>query len=102
MLACQLERISAGFVGDGDPGHAALPPNRSITEDQQFLVRASFLEIYNEEIRDLLAKNPKNRLELKENQDGAVYVKDLTSFVVKSVTEIGKVLEVGNKNRRAT
>lgn len=26
---------------------------------QQFLVRASYLEIYNEEIRDLLAKDPK-------------------------------------------
>jgi kinesin family member 3B len=62
-------------------------------------VRASFLEIYNEEIRDLLSKNPKNRLELKENADGVVYVKDLTSFVVKSVAEIQKVLDVGKKNR---
>lgn len=26
---------------------------------QQFLVRASYMEIYNEEIRDLLAKDPK-------------------------------------------
>lgn len=54
--------------------------------DQQFLVRASYLEIYNEEIRDLLSKDPKNSLELKENIDTGVYVKDLTSFVVKNVT----------------
>lgn len=52
----------------------------------QFLVRASYLEIYNEEIRDLLSKEPKNSLELKENIDSGVYVKDLTSFVVKNVT----------------
>ena len=48
----------------------------------QFLVRASYLEIYNEEIRDLLSKDPKNSLELKENLDTGVFVKDLTSFVV--------------------
>lgn len=41
-------------------------------------------EIYNEEIRDLLARNPKNKLELKENADGVVYVKDLSDFTVKS------------------
>ncbi|CAM9958619.1 unnamed protein product [Heterosigma akashiwo] len=28
-------------------------------DDQQWLVRASYLEIYNEEIRDLLSKDPK-------------------------------------------
>ena len=51
-------------------------------EGVQFLVRASYLEIYNEEVRDLLAKDPKNRLDLKENVDSGVYVKDLTSFIV--------------------
>ena len=52
---------------------------------QQFLVRASYLEIYNEEIRDLLSKDPKNNLEIKENIDSGVYVKDLQSLVVKNV-----------------
>ena len=45
-------------------------------EGVQFLVRASYLEIYNEEVRDLLAKDPKNRLDLKENVDSGVYVRD--------------------------
>ena len=53
-------------------------------EGVQFLVRASYLEIYNEEVRDLLAKDPKNRLDLKENVDSGVYVKDLTSFIARS------------------
>ena len=68
----------------------------SLTQDQttQFLVRASYLEIYNEEIRDLLAKDPKNKLELKESVDSGVYVKDLTSYVVKSVSEIDHVMQV--------
>ena len=47
-------------------------------------MRASYLEIYNEEVRDLLAKDPKNRLDLKENVDSGVYVKDLTSFIARS------------------
>ena len=67
-------------------------------KDKQFLVRASYLEIYNEEIRDLLAKDPKNRLDLRENVDSGVYVKDLTTFVVKSVGEIDQVM-AGKKNR---
>jgi len=68
-------------------------------EGVQFLVRASYLEIYNEEVRDLLAKDPKNRLDLKENVDSGVYVKDLTSFIVKSSHEIDQVMQAGKKNR---
>ena len=32
----------------------------------------------------MLAKDPKNRLDLKENVDSGVYVKDLTSFIARS------------------
>ena len=62
--------------------------------NMQYLVRASFLEIYNEEIRDLLSKSPKDKLELKEHKDSGIYVKGLNAFVVKSVPEIRNVLEV--------
>jgi hypothetical protein len=57
------------------------------------------LEIYNEEVRDLLSKNPKNKLELKEKPDSGVYVKDLSFFAVKGVDEINDVLKIGMKNR---
>jgi kinesin family protein 3/17 len=57
------------------------------------------LEIYNEEIRDLLSKDPKNSLEIKENVDSGIYVKDLTMFVVKNVNEIDHVMQAGKKNR---
>ena len=62
-------------------------------------MRASYLEIYLEEIRDLLSKDHMRRLELKERPDMGVYVKDLSSFVAKSVKEIEHVMTVGNKNR---
>ncbi|KAL3906106.1 MAG: hypothetical protein SGPRY_010674, partial [Prymnesium sp.] len=67
-------------------------------EHTEFLVRASYLEIYNEEIRDLLSKNPHNKLDLKEAESG-VYVRDLTSYVVKTTRECDKLRDFGAKNR---
>lgn len=66
----------------------------------QFLVRVSYLEIYQEEIHDLLRKEKSNKLELHERSDVGVYVKGLTSFVCKSIVEIERVMKVGNQNRR--
>ena len=94
--------------GRPDPPHLrGIIPNSFVhifdfvaaASDQTWMVRASYLEIYNEEIRDLLSKDPKNSLELKENMDSGVYVKDLTSFVVKNVSEIDHVMQAGKKNR---
>lgn len=39
-------------------------------------------------------QDPKDKLELKENVDSGVYVKDLTTFVVKSAMEIDHVMQV--------
>lgn len=69
------------------------------SDQTQFLVRASYLEIYNEEIRDLLSKNPKNRLELHEKPDSGVYVKDLSYYAAKTAKEIRDVMSIGMKNR---
>ena len=64
----------------------------------KYLVRSSYYEIYNEEIRDLLSQTPQRNLELK-SADSGVYVKDLSGIVVKSVEEIDNVLQRGKKNR---
>lgn len=74
----------------------------------KFLVRCSYLEIYNEEIIDLLTKQPTNgtvgdkgKLELKEDQNrGGVYVKDLTCCIVKSIPEIEKLMIFGSSQRK--
>ncbi|KHJ84833.1 kinesin motor domain protein, partial [Oesophagostomum dentatum] len=58
------------------------------SRNQKYLVRASYLEIYQEELRDLLSKDDRVKLELKEKPDVGVYVKDLTTFLTKSVEEI--------------
>ncbi|XP_051913806.1 kinesin-like protein KIF3B [Hippocampus zosterae] len=90
-----------------DPERRGVIPNSfdhifthiSRSQNQQYLVRASYLEIYQEEIRDLLSKDQSRRLELRERPDTGVYVKDLSSFVTKSVREIENVMNVGNQNR---
>lgn len=58
-----------------------------------------FLEIYQEDIHDLLGRDLKARLEMKEHPERGLYVKDITSKVVTSVGEMEKVMIQGNKNR---
>jgi hypothetical protein len=62
-------------------------------------LRASYLEIYNEEIRDLLSKDPKKKLQLHEKPSTGVYVKQLSIHVIKDVSAINQLLELGIKNR---
>ncbi|XP_065822593.1 kinesin family member 3Cb [Labrus bergylta] len=71
----------------------------SRTQNQKYLVRSSYLEIYQEEIRDLLCKNNNKKLELKESSDFGVYVRDLSSVVTKNATEIEHVMNLGNQSR---
>ncbi|KAM9361334.1 kinesin-like protein KIF17 [Symphorus nematophorus] len=68
-------------------------------ENTKFLVRASYLEIYNEEIRDLLGSDTKQRLELKEHPERGVYVRDLSMHTVHSVGECERIIEQGWSNR---
>eukprot|EP00455_Lapot_gusevi_P025171 TRINITY_DN2641_c0_g2_i1.p1 TRINITY_DN2641_c0_g2~~TRINITY_DN2641_c0_g2_i1.p1 ORF type:complete len:781 (-),score=158.43 TRINITY_DN2641_c0_g2_i1:50-2308(-) len=65
----------------------------------EFLVRASFLEIYNEEVYDLLNSETRSKMEVKESKDKGIFVKDLSMYVVKNVKEIEKVLRKGQKSR---
>ncbi|KAK6743937.1 hypothetical protein RB195_010934 [Necator americanus] len=70
-------------------------------QDITFLVRVSYLEIYNEELRDLLGKDGHgSSLEIKEKADVGVYVKNLISIIVGSASQMQKLMEFGNKNRK--
>lgn len=46
----------------------------SLAERTKYLILASYLEIYNEEIRDLLSTECRRKLDLKESPDKGVYV----------------------------
>ncbi|KAM4541750.1 kinesin-like protein KIF3B [Odontesthes bonariensis] len=71
----------------------------SRSQNQKYLVRSSYLEIYQEEVRDLMCKDNNKKLELKENPECGVYVKDLSSVVTKNATEIEHVMNIGNQSR---
>ena len=68
------------------------------------LIRCSFIEIYNQEIHDLLGKDIKAKMELKESPQKGVYVKDLTQIKVDNTEIMQKYMEMGFSNRavRAT
>lgn len=63
------------------------------------MVTCSFMEIYNEEIHDLLGSDIKAKKEIKENEKGQVEVRDLSKHIVKSVAEMEKWMMIGFKNR---
>ena len=59
------------------------------------------LEIYSEQVRDLLAKtNPKGGLSVRQNPKlGLFYVGDLKKVAVSSYEEIDRRIEEGTSNR---
>jgi len=69
------------------------------TPSKRYLVHASFLELYNEEIRDLLSKTYKSKLELREHPESGVYVKDLSQFNIQEAKDLKEKLEFGRTNR---
>lgn len=68
-------------------------------KDLSYVVTVTYLEIYNEEIRDLLSETPKKRLIVHEKPGLGVYVKDLLGFTVDSLEGVTEILHKGNKNR---
>lgn len=69
------------------------------SEEKSFVVKVTYLEIYNEEVRDLLAQNPTKKLAIRERKDIGVYVKDLMGFTVDSIQAVTELINRGNKNR---
>ncbi|CAO3625816.1 unnamed protein product [Cunninghamella blakesleeana] len=76
--------------------------NRSAeTNDEKltYRVEVSYIEIYNEKVRDLL--NPKNKgnLKVREHPSTGPYVEDLSRLVVSSFDDINHLMDEGNKAR---
>ncbi|XP_059569674.1 kinesin-like protein KIFC3 isoform X4 [Alligator mississippiensis] len=74
---------------------------RGKASDWNYVISVSVAEIYNEALRDLLGKEPQEKLDIKLCPDGSgqLYVPGLTEFQVQSVEDINKVFEFGHINR---
>ncbi|KAI9311304.1 P-loop containing nucleoside triphosphate hydrolase protein [Dichotomocladium elegans] len=66
--------------------------------DKEFVLRVSYLEIYNETIRDLLAPANDN-LKIHEDKRRGIYVSPLTEEVVTSPMDVMSIIEKGEANR---
>ncbi|TKA31747.1 hypothetical protein B0A50_01825 [Salinomyces thailandicus] len=62
-------------------------------------VEVSYLEIYNERVRDLLNPSTKGNLKVREHPSTGPYVEDLAKLVVRSFNEIDHLMDEGNKAR---
>ncbi|XP_044730926.1 kinesin-like protein KIF3A [Chrysoperla carnea] len=63
----------------------------------KFLVCVTYIEIYNEEIRDLITNT--GNLEVRENNKVGVFVNGLTGYICKNADEIDNILKLGSQNR---
>lgn len=68
------------------------------TEGKQYLVRCSMLELYNEEVRDLLSKSDE-KLKIRRTKEGAVQVDGLSLHEVKDDKECLRLLDRGADNK---
>lgn len=67
-------------------------------KNKRFLLKASYLEIYNECVFDLLC-DKRIKLDLKEDPKKGVYVKDLIVEQVSTLEDMRKIMERGNAAR---
>ncbi|KAJ1082029.1 hypothetical protein NDU88_002201 [Pleurodeles waltl] len=69
--------------------------------DWQYTISVSMVEIYNETLRDLLGKEPLEKLDIRLLPDGSgqLYVPGLVEFIVRSVEDINRVFDIGHTNR---
>ncbi|XP_038705278.1 kinesin-like protein KIN-12C isoform X2 [Tripterygium wilfordii] len=68
-------------------------------EKLKYICKCSFLEIYNEQITDLLEPSS-NNLQLREDLKKGVYVENLRECCVRTVSDVLKLLLQGAANRK--
>ncbi|CAE6464038.1 unnamed protein product, partial [Rhizoctonia solani] len=78
---------------------ARMARQRAADPHVNFVVEVSYIEIYNEKVRDLL--NPKNKgnLKVREHPSLGPYVEDLSKLVAASYDEMMTLMDEGNKAR---
>jgi len=68
------------------------------SENIEFTVKISFIEIYMEKIKDLLDSS-KDNLKIHEDKSKGVYIADVTETYVAEEMEVFEIMKIGNSNR---
>jgi len=96
-------RLEGAFGADAMALGASADPDSPIHDPRAVSVRLSYLEVYNEKIRDLLRPEATTTrsLSLQEDQRGGqgVIVAGLSKHIVSSSEEVMGMLQAGNLNR---
>ncbi|XP_022100934.1 kinesin-like protein KIFC3 [Acanthaster planci] len=70
------------------------------SDEWDYTISVSVMEIYNEQLRDLLSDDPQYKLEIKLHPDGSgLYVPGLCEVEVGSVEDVNEVFRRGKRNR---
>ncbi|KAG0935318.1 hypothetical protein G6F57_008590 [Rhizopus arrhizus] len=69
------------------------------TDTTDFRVEVSYIEIYNEKVKDLLNPSNKANLKVREHPVLGPYVQDLSRLAVGSFEDIDQLMDEGNKAR---
>nr|XP_057932168.1 kinesin-like protein KIF16B isoform X2 [Doryrhamphus excisus] len=96
----------------GNPGDAGLIPRiceglfgriaeATRWDEASFRTEVSYLEIYNERVRDLLRRKSTQtyNLRVREHPKGGPYVEDLSKHLVQNYSDVEELMEAGNINR---
>ncbi|MQM02969.1 hypothetical protein Taro_035742, partial [Colocasia esculenta] len=88
---------------ENDPGIIQLAVNDvfdniQMVKEREFLIRVSYMEIYNEEINDLLSLE-NQKLQIHESLERGIYVAGLREEIVNSADLVFKLLKHGEANR---
>ncbi|KAL3874464.1 hypothetical protein ACJMK2_037473 [Sinanodonta woodiana] len=94
----------------GNPGDEGLIPRickelfaRMCDEETSYRTEVSYLEIYNEKVRDLLktpvGNKPMHSLRVREHPKDGPYVQGLSQFIVNTYEEIEELIMKGNSHR---
>lgn len=67
--------------------------------DREYCLKVSYLEVYNEQVNDLLDPS-KTNLDIRERLDKGVYVERLSEYTISSYDEAIRLLVTGEANRK--
>jgi len=71
---------------------------RDTTEDMEFTVKVSMVEIYMEKIKDLIEPT-RNNLNIREDRVKGIYIEDLSEHYVACEEEVLELIKIGSDNR---